>query len=537
MGSRVVSVVLQACLGLAAIAPACTSPPGVRSATPTDTQPTGVAESIAYHLTPRVDGEGVVALEVELRLVSDASGLTTLQLPNQWAGAEDLWRHVDALIIEGADAVEAPGESTRVIHSSPGATLSIRYRVRSAYDHDPRADEGQPFAPIVRPTWFHAFGHALFAFVPDRIDAPATFVWHGEARGFASDLEHLAAHGRTVADVLDAVVLGGSALRLHRTQVGDAEIRVAIVGEHRFADDELVSLADRVITAERDFWNDHGDPFLVTVAPLQPVAGHRMLGGTGLGDAFTVMMASDTPLEPLRHLFAHEYFHTWNSDRLGGRPPGDGLAGMWFSEGFTEYYTWRLLLRAGIYDLSDFVDDWNAALVEYAASPARTATNERIVEAFWSDPDIAMIPYRRGALLAARWAARLRDATAGQRSLDDVLHHMQRAVVDGSVAPEGPHAADLFAAAFAEVGGSTLAPGLAADLAAHVDRGEPIVLDERTFGECIRVVTTDRVDPRTGTTVVAQQLELVDVASAAEHEACARLGSPSARPVASSATE
>lgn len=39
----------------------------------------------------------------------------------------------------------------------PRASLRLSYRVISAYDYEPRTDDGQPFAPIVRPAWFHAF--------------------------------------------------------------------------------------------------------------------------------------------------------------------------------------------------------------------------------------------------------------------------------------------------------------------------------------------------------------------------------------------
>ncbi|MGL1562936.1 hypothetical protein ACSTHQ_00210, partial [Vibrio parahaemolyticus] len=79
-------------------------------------------------------------------------------------------------------------------------------------------------------------------------------------------------------------------------------------------------------------------------------------------------------------------FHTWNPWRLGrmaGAPAE--RADYWFSEGFTDFYARRLLLRSGVFSLEEFAADWNDALRAYANNPARLEPNRRVVERFWSD--------------------------------------------------------------------------------------------------------------------------------------------------------
>src|SRR5439155_6770423 len=123
----------------------------------------------------------------------------------------------------GAASVTEEPSGARVIHAVPNAPLTIRYRIVSAYDHDPSVDDWRQEAPpIIRPRWFYAAGEGLFAAPDGRDDAPATFEWRGAPAGFgfASDLEHLAGPDRqavrpgTVDDIIESVLIGGYGLRV-----------------------------------------------------------------------------------------------------------------------------------------------------------------------------------------------------------------------------------------------------------------------------------------------------------------------------------
>jgi len=431
----------------------------------------------------------LVALRVELRLRGDASGVTRLKLPEEWGGAHELWTFIKDLEIDGATEVGEDGPMRRVVRAAANAPLVVRYRVVSGFDRDPTSEDGQPFKPIIRPDWFDLMGETLFIVPEGREDDPATFRWHGAPEGFhfASDLEHLAgARPGVVGDVVESVVIGGTGLRTRADASG--QIRVAILGDYAFSHDAFFDLSLAVIAAEREFWGVTSGAFLITLAPQKKVEGSLTLGGTGRTDAFTLTMSEDAPVTHLRHLLAHEYFHTWNARELGGQAEGpDEATGKWFSEGFTEFYTWRLLLRAGLYSLEDFVAAWNEALVEYATSPARDLSNARIVADYWNDRAVNRLPYRRGPLLAALWEQQLRRATAGARDLDDVLHAM-RAKVQAASEKLAPDAARVFPPVYRDLGG----PDLAADLERFVVQGTAISLPEDVFGECIRVVSSVR---------------------------------------------
>ena len=119
----------------------------------------------------------------------------------------------------------------------------------------------------------------------------------------------------------------------------------------------------------------------------------------------------------------HELFHDWNPQQLG-RMPDPEQSHYWLSEGFTDYYTYVLLRRSGLSTADEYLAHYNTLLREYHLSPARDADNDRIVREFWSDPNVGHLPYWRGALLAMKWDAEIRAATAGRASLDDVMRDL-----------------------------------------------------------------------------------------------------------------
>ncbi len=483
------SLAVATLLALAACRPApATAPP-----TATRTEPVKPAPSepspVAYTLAPVLESGKLTALAVEMRLTASATGVTRIGLPETWADARELWRHVDGFAVEGAAAVREDGPQVRVVDSPAGAPLVVRYRVRSAYDREPTSDDGQLFAPVIRPDWCYVFGEALFAVVEGDLDRPARFTWTGPAGfNFASDLEHITdAQPVQVGDILESIVMAGDRVQLLSRADGGGAVRVAIVGDYGFTRAAFVDLAMAVVTSQRAFWGDHGEPFLIALAPQLRTPNNQSYGGTGRSDAFALSAAEDVPFDRLRHLLAHEYTHTWNPRRLGGFTHGQAEgAEKWFTEGFTEFYTWRLLLRAGLYTLEEFVADWNDALLEYATSPARAATNADIARDYWNDRAIGRIPYRRGPLLAAMWDQRLRLASDGKRDLDDVVLAMRQQVREEK--QPGKPAAQRFRPTYEQLGGPDLGP----DAARYIEQGAPIELPADVFGPCITVVSEKR---------------------------------------------
>lgn len=449
----------------------------------------GAAEPapVQYRLGVETQASGAPLLNVEVRFRGDADGETRLALPDDFASGQDAWRFISDLTVKGASATE-DGPAHRILRHRPNAGITVRYRVRSAYDQDPAGGEGNPYAgPLIRPDWFSVLGEFVFATPEGRQQAPARFRWGGVPRGWtvASDLEH-GRMGRplSVEDVAESVSMGGPRVRIDQRPIPGGVLRVAYREDAHLKPEPLVTDIARVIEAQRAYWNDTSEPYFVAVVALAPKERAASTGGTGRGDAF-VLYASPRTEERLRRLIAHEHLHSWVPRKLGLLPSGEQERAIyWLSEGFTDFLTVRTLLRAGLHTPDEAVKELNQILQDYDASPVRTAPVSRIVADFWTDPKVRDLPYRRGALLALKWDEDLRRKSGGKLDLDDVLMTIRHRRIVAPAETDGV-VTQLVNAAW-----GVAQIDLRNDIRHHAEGGALVELPETLFGGCVEVRTT-----------------------------------------------
>lgn len=144
---------------------------------------------------------------------------------------------------------------------------------------------------------------------------------------------------------------------------------------------------------------------------------HRGTNGSAHPASFVLAMDPEHPADD-RQLFvtvAHELVHEWL--RLDGTP-GEIT---WFVEGAADYYSLVLPFRAGLLDGDSVVRELNLAARMAYASPLRHLTLAEASASYWSDFRAHRLPYARGMFYLADLDVRLRRATDGRRSLDDVV--------------------------------------------------------------------------------------------------------------------
>jgi predicted metalloprotease with PDZ domain len=430
------------------------------------------AGRVEYALTPVVRDGALRSVEVALRFRGDADGETRLLLPDSWGGENELYRGVEALeVVSGASMRPGEGPAERVLTHRPGARIQVRYRVVQDWPGEPMAAQGNPYRPIIQPGYFHLIGHTVLARPHISPATPTRFRVRRLPRGwtFASDLQH---RGLRLGNIEQSVTVGGD----FRIVEGE-NARVAVRGAWRFTDAAFARDVNEIVAGQRRFWGDRTSPFLVTVVQLNAPDGWTSIGGTGLSDAFAFFASPNADPAPITRTLAHEGLHTWIPRQIGGMPDEDEAAHYWLSEGFTDFYTGRMLVRQGLWTPAEFAEDLNSTLRAYAESPVRTAPNARILADFWREQPVQQLPYQRGRLAASIWDARLR---AMGRDLDDVVIEMRRRARAGD---------PLKAAELLPVVAASLGLDISADIASHMEEGRPILLPEDTFAPCGRVVT------------------------------------------------
>ncbi len=146
--------------------------------------------------------------------------------------------------------------------------------------------------------------------------------------------------------------------------------------------------------------------------------------GIGLTDSFAFTFSEKTPIADLQSLLAHEMVHAWINSLSDSMDAPGGLGLSWFGEGLAVHYQRMLPWRAGLISQQAFLDDLNATAGRYYTNALIATPNDRIAEGFWKDTRIRVLPYDRGSLYFASVDARIRAASQGKRSLDDLVRQM-----------------------------------------------------------------------------------------------------------------
>ena len=431
-----------AALVWAAFAVACAAPaPAVAPASdPVPAGPEPARQAVHYALELLVPEPPLVGVHVECP--GDSDGTSEFTLAEGWAGLAETGRDlelVEALGADGARALERVKSYTWRVRHAPGEALSLTFELGPT-EHRDSAGPPDYYLPILEPGLLHALGAQTLpapTHLESGVERPIGLAWRGFAESGWRTVSSFGAGERelTVTRSLDdfrhALFLAGE-LRLHTHDVHGRELVLAIHGRWRFDDAEFNALAVRIVALGREFFSDYDQPFyLISLIAVGTGGGQSSsYGGTGLTDSFALFVTPEMTLAPMpggggiAWLLAHELFHEWNGQTITLAQP-EQLA-YWFSEGFTDFYARRLLLRGGLIDRAGYLDSWNHKLASTAANPERHAPAERVREAFWTSQAVGEVPYQRGDLIALYVDRAIAVRSRGARSLDDLMRELVR---------------------------------------------------------------------------------------------------------------
>jgi predicted metalloprotease with PDZ domain len=381
--------------------------------------------SYTFHYT----GKPESPLIVDLRFPVDSSGPRQLLLPDQYGGQKEMWRSISDLeVLEGPAELE-PGDlpSVRVIQAKGKGLCHVRYAVHGVAG---KLEQNVYYWPVLRGEYLHLLGKTFLVRPnwPELQHVSVELNWQLPENWTSANSFGLGERAQKISASLfeleQGVYVGGD-YRFRRFEIRGKPGAIALRGDWGFTDEEFATFVRRIVTAERAFWDDDSFPFyFVTLLPVDLSPGS--FAGVGRWDGFAAFMPPGTKLDfSIRYLLSHELFHTWNPTRLS-HSPGVPPALYWFSEGFTDYYAYLLLMQEGYETFPDYLDRMNLIIARYWSWATRNMPNEMAAREYYTNPEAQKIAYLRGLLVALNWNAAIREATHGKSSLNDLMRALKR---------------------------------------------------------------------------------------------------------------
>ena len=250
----------------------------------------------------------------------------------------------------------------------------------------------------------------------------------------------------------------------------------AWLGSPPFDAQEVMAWSDKAFEALKSFFRDTSESsyrFFMRVGPADQGGG-----GTALYNSFMLYVPEEPELarNPRNTIF-HEMTHKW----VGGIE-GSAEKTFWFSEGLTVHYTRSVMYRAGLCTAQEFLEDVNGTVISFLTNPLRNMPNEEISKKFWQDRNAQRLPYQRGSLYFAYVDGKLRAASEGKRTLDDVILSLFERRTNGVKLTK-----DLWLAELEKV----IGPSASEDFESIVIRGEDFIPTSDAFGPDFERVPAD----------------------------------------------
>lgn len=387
---------------------------------------------ISYKIS--VDANDLSGFDVEMR-IQRAGDTVRIAMASHPEYDDRYWRYVENLRAEsrGVPLQITKEENTLWRVVSPGGDLTVRYRIHLPAQTTPTRAAWKPF---LSPTGgligdLHSFMYVVGATtVPTRVTLDLPSGW-ASASGLDPTKDPKTFAATSVELLLDSPIAIGQ-FRSWDFTVKGVPHRIVYSQPNATAFD-TVSFVAGIQRLATEAIKIFGQPPYRRYTFLYQDGAYGALEHL---NSVNIGATSQSLAHELKDVFgttAHEYFHTWNLmhvrpvERVGLRyRPAQPTGELWWSEGVTTYFSDLLLRRAQLpnYDPTR-LEHLERYIAAYLLTPGYSRNSAERVSRASDDPlglgDDFASTHLQGNLFGAMLDLMIRDATHGQRSLDDVM--------------------------------------------------------------------------------------------------------------------
>lgn len=334
-----------------------------------------------------------------------------------------------------------PDSNRIVVYHPKQKTIRFTYRIIQDYTEKIRET---PNRPRLKNNYFHILGQSLFT-VPEVVfekpNSPPELSVEIEWMNFPSNytLHNTFGTGhqkqslvniKLWSELYHSLFVGGD-YRLYEFQYNKQPIYFVIRGQwfNDYTDERIFAALQKTIATQRKFWNDTRlSMYTVFMTPLITLTDSSIewqdMNGSGIKNGFLIQ-SSNNPFNNwniLSYVLNHEMMHDWIGGKIKAKHEE---LNYWFTEGFTDYYTYKNRLRSNDITKEEWLNSFNTDVIKkHWENPEKNQPNYVIKDRFWQSRHIEKIPYRRGAIFAFWLDNQMIKQSKGAKSLDDLMREL-----------------------------------------------------------------------------------------------------------------
>lgn len=400
--------------------------------------------SLIYNIKPNYNDS--LSLDVNFDYRSDNKGILLLKYENSSWGDNDIFNCIkDFQVSPKPINIYFDRDNNLVtIKTKPNLKNTIKYSI--VQDFKGTLLNKYRYRPIIDKTYFHILGMRLFmipegVFEKDSNKENITISWGAIPNNgiFHSsfgvdkkqDIEV------TKEELYASFFAGGDFRRYMFDYKGDVVYFVTRGDWKIFDDDEVFNILRETITFQNDFWNDprkgiYSVSLIPTFEPWTTTSKSNSIGGSGLPNSFISFASNNDGTTPkkISWLYNHELLHKWISRTIKNE---NEVEQYWFSEGFTDYYAYKLMLKNDKLNIEEFIKTLNKEVIipHYNDSIKTIPNSELTFQKYWSNYSLYQkLPYRRGLLYAFLIDTQIKQQSQFASSLDNLMHDLLEMSLD-----------------------------------------------------------------------------------------------------------
>jgi predicted metalloprotease with PDZ domain len=240
---------------------------------------------VSYRIQP-VSTDGHPALKVDLSFRFENRSAIDLVLPSEWQGATELYKSIHQIKAASPSSLTGGSDnpSRRHVSFERGKPVRVEYLFEPISESP---SSSVTFGPVLSSEFFALTGRNFLVYpdLPEHDSISVSLEWANFPGGWtladSLGVNEVCQKTSALLKLSDGLFVGGD-FRLQKALLPGPQVYLAIRGKWQFDDAALAEVAAKVITTERQFWDDRNlTSYVLALVPLEAPAGEESVTKRG----------------------------------------------------------------------------------------------------------------------------------------------------------------------------------------------------------------------------------------------------------------